>query len=135
MLGERSVVLFSRLTSTKIFIRIREAILAMIRIAADPTIMSAAELRAAVETYLAQDGLAIEFRADEDQLRAVGAAVLVASVKSIGSVLAAIVGAISAAAKGNAARKIILQGSKGARVEVPANTPPERIAELVRQAR
>jgi hypothetical protein len=97
--------------------------------------MSSADFKSAVEAHLAQAGSPLDFRPDEDQLRGVATAVLVATVKGVSSVLVGIINAVSAAAKGKAGRKIILQGAKGARVEMPADTPPDQIEALIRQAR
>ncbi len=103
-------------------------------IAADPEVMSAADLKIAVESHLATQGSLVEFVPDEDQGRALAAAVLVAAVSAVSTVVTGIIGAMMAAAKGKAERKIVVQGSKGGRVEIPADTPLDTIEFLVRQA-
>jgi len=111
--------------------------MAEIQIAVDPALMGAAEVKSALEGRLAREGTPVAFALREPDIavRAVVPAILVAAVESVSSVLAAIIGGIAGLAKQQAEQKIIIQSKGGARIEFPADTPPERVDQLIRQAR
>lgn len=93
---------------------------------------SASELHQMLAPALSE---AADTRLEVKQFRAAETAVLVAVVGALGTGLGALITGILkvAAEKGRAA--IVLQGRSGRRVEVPADSPPERIAEYVELAK
>jgi len=67
--------------------------------------------------------------------RSLDPAVLVAVVGSIGTGLGALVTGILKVAAQKGSATIMLQGRSGRRIEVPANTPPDKISEYIQLAK
>ena len=94
--------------------------------------LSGIELRQILEQdyRLAGDDVRFSVRKRGPRLRSPDSAILVAIIGSLGTTLVALISSLLQIAKEHKAAKIVLQSKDGRRIEFPADTPPEKIAEL-----
>jgi hypothetical protein len=76
-----------------------------------------------------------DIRLEIKRFRSLDAGVLVAFFGSIGVGLEALVAGIFKVAGQKGSATIVIQGRSGRRIEVPANTPPDKIKEYVELAK
>ena len=99
-------------------------------------LVAASELKSTLENELAgTEGVALELREFESAVRGVDPTVLVALVGAGGTALGALLAGIFKVMEAKYARKIVISGSQGRRVELKGEFTEEQVSELVRQAR
>ena len=91
------------------------------------------ELKAALEAEpdVTASGAQLELRAPKKKFRSVDPALLVAIVGAAGTGLGAIITGLFQIGQQMAAKKFTLETATGAKLELPANTPPEQIDHLL----
>jgi hypothetical protein len=82
-----------------------------------------------------QLGEATDVRLEVKHYRAVETAVLIAIVGALGTGFGALVTGLLKVAAEKSAKKVVLCGRSGRRVEVPADCPPDKISGYVEEAR
>ena len=104
-----------------------------IQIALNSTGKSLEELKAALESQpdVTASGAQLELRAPTKKFRGVDPALLVAIVGAAGTGLGAIITGLFQIGQQMAAKRFTLETASGAKLEVPANTPPEQIDQLL----
>lgn len=99
-------------------------------------LVATGELKSTLEDQLAgTEGVALEVRESEVAVRGVDPTVLVALVGAGGTALGALLAGIFKIMEAKYAKKIVISGSQGRRVELTGEFTKEQIDELVRQAR
>jgi hypothetical protein len=91
------------------------------------------ELKAALESQpdVTASGAQLELRTSKKKFRSIDPTLLVAIVGAAGTGLGALVTGLFQVGKEMAARKFTLETASGAKLEVPANTPPDQIDHLL----
>ena len=104
-----------------------------IQIALSSTSKSLEELKAALEsqTEVGASGTRLELRTPKQKFRGVDPTLLVAVVGAAGTGLGALITGLFQIGQQMAASKFTLETASGAKLEVPANTPPEQIDHLL----
>src|SRR5262245_9743887 len=104
-----------------------------IQIALNSTSKSLEELKTALEsqTEVSASGTHLELRSAKKKFRGVDPALLVAVVGAAGTGLGALITGLFQIGQQMAASKFTLETASGAKLEVPANTPPEQIDHLL----
>jgi hypothetical protein len=72
-------------------------------------------------------GVVLTIRRSEIQFRGIDSTILVASVTAIGTALGAIIGGLLRIAQEAKTRKVVIQGRRGQRLEIPADTDPHEL--------
>lgn len=99
-------------------------------------LIAAGELKSTLEDQLAgTEGVALEIRESEAAVRGVDPTILVALVGAGGTAFGALLAGIFKIMEAKYARKIVINGSQGRRVELSGEFTKEQVDELVRQAR
>jgi hypothetical protein len=89
------------------------------------------DLEAQLRLHLTND----EIQLRVERSRELGTAVLVAIVGVGGSAIGSLISGILRWATEKGARKIVIHGSSGRKLELPSDTPSDRIAELIQMAK
>lgn len=99
--------------------------------------LSAIELEEIIRKDLDISNLGIYFslKSKLKGFRSIDPTILVAIIGSSGVALAALISGLFNIAKERKSQKIVIQGKDGASLEIPVDTPPEKISELVKQLR
>lgn len=95
------------------------------------------ELKAALESQpdLTASGAQLELRQPEKKFRGIDPTLLVAVVGAAGTGLGALITGLFQLGKEMAAKKFVLETQGGQKLEVPANTPVEKIDHLLDKLR
>ncbi len=88
-------------------------------------------LEVLLTSELAQDA---DIRLEIRRSRALETAVLIAIVGSVGAAVGALISGLLKITAQKGESKIVIQGRSGRKVEVPANTPDDKLAEYVKLA-
>jgi hypothetical protein len=104
-----------------------------IQIALNSSSKSLEEVKAALESepHIAASGAQLELRAPKKKFRGIDPTLLVAIVGAAGTGLGAIITGLFQISQQIAAKKFTLETASGAKLEVPANTPPDQIDRLL----
>ena len=104
-----------------------------IQIEIDARTYSSIELQQRLEMELdvIASGVALRVVGEPLVVRAPESTILIAVVSAVGGAVAALLGGLLQIAREAKAAKLVLQDQAGRRIEVPAETPPERISALV----
>lgn len=95
------------------------------------------ELKRRLESRTVWEAESIELalEANPSNTRGIDPTVLVAIVSVTGTALGALISGLVQIALSSRQQKIILQGKDGSRIEIPSNTPSEKIDELIDKLR
>jgi|SRR5271157_3653 len=98
--------------------------------------LSAEDLKSALLRQL-DSGTSIQLnvRKPSIQFRGVDSTVLVATVSAMGTALGALIAGVLKLAQGAKSGKIVIQGSQGQRLEIPADTPEAKIDKLMERVK
>lgn len=104
-----------------------------IQIAVNPNIISADDLR---EYLISQElwpevGASLEAKKSSLKFRGLDPTILVALIGALGTGFGALLTGLLQIAQKSAEKKIILQTKDGERLEIPADTPHEKIEQLI----
>jgi hypothetical protein len=107
------------------------------KITLSSAIIPSVELKRRCESVATWEEVSIELELHESRpnKRGVDPTILVAVVSFTGTALGALISGLLQIANASRQSKIILQGKNGTRLEVPANTPPDKIDELIDKLR
>jgi len=89
------------------------------------------DLEAQLRPLLADEEIQLRI----ERSRELATAVLVAIVGAAGGTIGSLISGVLRLATEKGARKIIIHGSSGRKLEIPSDTPSDRIAELVQMAK
>lgn len=83
------------------------------------------------QTGWGEDLIKLELEPNTSNTRGIDPTVLVAIVSVTGTALGALISGLVQLAQASRQQRIILQGKDGSRLEIPSNTPPEKIDEMI----
>jgi hypothetical protein len=96
----------------------------------------AAGLQRSLESEFAKTPeIVLTIRKPALQFRSVEPAILVAGVTAVGTAIGTVIGGLLRIAQENRSQKIVIQGSKGQKIEVPANTSAQKIDLLIERVK
>jgi hypothetical protein len=84
---------------------------------------------------LAETSIKLELKPSASTTRGIDPTILVAIVSVTGTALGTLISGLIQIALASRQQKIVIQGKDASRLEVPANTPPEKIDELIGKLR
>ena len=84
---------------------------------------------------LSKQEISFSLKSKLAEYRAIDPAILVAIIGSSGIALSSLISGLLNIARDRKSQKIVIQSKNGLRLEIPVNTPPEKISELIKQLR
>jgi hypothetical protein len=95
------------------------------------------DLRYILEGYLMglEDTPTLRIETQGSRFRTLDPSILVAVVGVAGTALGALIAGLLKVSQERASQRIVIQGKDGTKLELPANTPPEKIDELIEKIR
>jgi hypothetical protein len=109
----------------------------LLKIMLTATSIPSQELKRRFESQIEQKNIPLELTLEPNasSTRGIDPTVLIAIVSVTGTAFGTLISGLLQIAQSGRQGKIILQGKDGARLEIPSDTPPEKVDELIEKLR